>query len=613
MTQYIKAPFNFVKVSEKVFFPNWANQISHDIPFSDGESGEIELTITTHSPIFVRNGHTKAEAEAKSDDYKSFSKIEGKGYFIPATSLKGSVRNVLEIMSFGKMDSINNNRFALRDLDNKEDYMSKMKKIHCGWLTKNDDLITISDRGEPYYISHKELDNSFKTNFVSFFSNENNLKESDNRLASFKYNLFRDKNLLVNIEEIKKENGKIRVKINDKAILQGKIVFTGQFGVRKKEYDAKKRKKVWSGKFYEFIFPNEEKRIFPPFNEDDELWNDFKFIYKDSDDWDFWDVKLKNGESIPVFFKPKNDKEIENFGLSYLYKLPYKKGVKDCLPPGEQNNSGFDLADCIFGTVDDLSLKGRVQFGHAELEEGDVAEKVYNPLMGSPKASYFPIYLQQSGENGLVNNEVYKTYASNNAIIKGWKRYPIHKSNTEEFEVDEKQQKNTSPFIPIKKDAVFSTKIRYHNLKPVELGALLYAITFNDESAFHSIGFAKAYGFGKVKIQITNLDKYIKYLTSFETMMNGYISDWRNSKQMMELLLMAKDHDKLNDDHLSYMNQSDFAAAKKKDNPPTFLEFYSDYIRNIGNECNEINSQQIIEETTTKLKLVKLSDILNKK
>ena len=42
----IKAPFNFVPLSDKVFFPDWADKISHDIPFEDGVSGTIELTLT---------------------------------------------------------------------------------------------------------------------------------------------------------------------------------------------------------------------------------------------------------------------------------------------------------------------------------------------------------------------------------------------------------------------------------------------------------------------------------------------------------------------------------------------------------------------------------------
>ena len=108
----IKAPFNFVPLSDKVFFPDWADEISHDIPFEDGVSGTIELTLTAQTPIFVRNGHAQADANENNNNYKSFSKDPDNSYFIPATSIKGAVRNVLEIMGFGKMRVDKNAKFA---------------------------------------------------------------------------------------------------------------------------------------------------------------------------------------------------------------------------------------------------------------------------------------------------------------------------------------------------------------------------------------------------------------------------------------------------------------------------------------------------------------------
>ena len=103
----VKSPYNFVPAptEDEVFYPDWADQVSYDIPFSDGESGEIEFTITAETPIFVRNGHSREDAEIfknyldekkrnnsyqpsdkdkKSiESYLSFSNIDGK-FFIPA-------------------------------------------------------------------------------------------------------------------------------------------------------------------------------------------------------------------------------------------------------------------------------------------------------------------------------------------------------------------------------------------------------------------------------------------------------------------------------------------------------------------------------------------------
>ncbi|MBK8390611.1 MAG: hypothetical protein IPL23_15575 [Saprospiraceae bacterium] len=89
----IKSPYNFVPApsEDEVFIPHWADQVSHDIPFSDGESGEIAFTITAETPIFIRNGHSKpADGQKSTDEFSHYiDKDSRKQYFIPATSIKG--------------------------------------------------------------------------------------------------------------------------------------------------------------------------------------------------------------------------------------------------------------------------------------------------------------------------------------------------------------------------------------------------------------------------------------------------------------------------------------------------------------------------------------------
>ena len=54
----ITAPYNFVPLNEKIFYPPWASEDIlkniHDVPFKDGESGVIEVEITAKSPIFIK-------------------------------------------------------------------------------------------------------------------------------------------------------------------------------------------------------------------------------------------------------------------------------------------------------------------------------------------------------------------------------------------------------------------------------------------------------------------------------------------------------------------------------------------------------------------------------
>ena len=102
----ITAPYNFVPLNKEVFYPEWSEQVSHDIPFEDGENGEIEITITAKSPIFIRD-HANPE---------QFCQHNGQ-YYIPSTSVKGMVRNVLEIMSFSKLQ-LQDKTLSYRDLNN---------------------------------------------------------------------------------------------------------------------------------------------------------------------------------------------------------------------------------------------------------------------------------------------------------------------------------------------------------------------------------------------------------------------------------------------------------------------------------------------------------------
>lgn len=93
----MRAPFNFVPLPEQtVFYPDWANKISFDAPFKDAQCGKIHLKITAKTPIFVRQGH-KTDSESPN----TFVNRDG-NYFIPATTIKGAVRSILEIISFGK-------------------------------------------------------------------------------------------------------------------------------------------------------------------------------------------------------------------------------------------------------------------------------------------------------------------------------------------------------------------------------------------------------------------------------------------------------------------------------------------------------------------------------
>jgi CRISPR-associated protein (TIGR03986 family) len=580
----IKAPFNFIPVSEKVFYPEWHNQISHDIPFSDSQSGVIEFNIIAESPIFIRNGHTKDEATSENDSYKSFSKA-GEKFLIPATTIKGAVRNVLEIMSFGKMNKVDDDSFGVRDL-NDLGYRNLMKNQHCGWLQYTPSGYMLTDCGMPGRISISSIDKKYGTKLELFVKNPANFKKDSGKTAKIKYDSIGLSNFLkedffeddVLLEERMKAKNSVdpRHYVKFGGDKKGVLVLTGQPSARKEAEGTKS-----TGKFYEFVFFDEGNT---PIVLPDKLVQAFKTVHKSSPDYtDFWGPKLNKGYKIPVFFitetRKENGKEqkvIHSIGLSYLYKYPYAKTVLEAVPQNlKDNKERLDLAECIFGyTRKDQSLKGRVQFsaGFSENAELDESRKL---ILGSPKASYYPIYIRQSGKNGKTDS--LKTY--NNGTIAGWKKYVLR---DETWQHCENNKNLDTEIFPLKKGAVFACKVRYHNLKKVELGSLLSALTFhNTKGCFHQIGQAKPYGFGKVRVELELNEDQIQLLKLFEDTVRKDINlEWRNTPQIQELFTLASKQVRTNDERFSYMKMSlqgenEFVSAKKEN---SFLRSFSDLV-----------------------------------
>ena len=100
-------------------------------------------------------------------------------------------------------------------------------------------------------------------------------------------------------------------------------------------------------------------------------------------------------------------------------------------------------------------------------------------------------------------------------------------------------------FRPLNPGAEFTGKVRFHNLRKAEIGALLSAITFhgNNNKLFHSIGGAKPYGYGKIKVTVKNFKglehSFEDYLSTFENLMEAHCPDWINNSSLQELFAMS--------------------------------------------------------------------------
>jgi CRISPR-associated protein (TIGR03986 family) len=591
----IRAPFNFVPLNNVAFFPKWNNQISHDFPMQDGVSGYIDFKMTSESPIFVRNGYTRNDAQGKNDTYKSFSKAPDGKYFIPATTIKGCIRSVLEIMSFGKLSQVDNQSFGLRDLRNKE-YMRNMSDVKCGWLQLNeDDTYSLYDWGTPGRISVEAIDKKFGSK-LAYFAKKDKLKPDNHRTAKYKYDLCNIEDIMFEgqfEEDVKLQNAKMRKNKMEKRKFYkfgigkpGVLVFTGQPDNRR----FNDRIGRMCGKCYEFVFFKPDREV--PINVSDELIKSFKTIYAESPDYkDFWAKRLMSGKRIPVFFI-KNEDVIHSIGLSYMYKYPYKKTVFDAIPNGIKNIDSSsdkpDLSECIFGyTYNDETLKGRVQFSHAYTKGTPTPMSEKTIILSSPRPSYYPLYVK----NGADWN--------NATIISGRKRYPVRNVLMQSSDGTDEMKQSC---VMLNQGVIFTERVRFFNLKKVELGALLSAITFHGmmNECKHNLGMGKPYGYGKIKISDVNLnllgddmnfseDSIYKYMLEYENVMGDFVNSWTSKvayspfsdlagkttinnwlscDEMCELFAMAKGIPNGKESRFSYMkmdtqkNDNEFILAR---------------------------------------------------
>lgn len=545
----IRSPFNFVPLGERVFFPDWAAGVSHDVPFSDGVSGRIDLTITALSPIFVRNG--TARNEGKAADFSHVVDDGGRRrFFIPATSIKGEVRNLMEILSFAKMEVDSRARFARRDLTSSEVYplKDKQKDILCGWLRREAGGYVIEDCGEPMRISHVAIDEyvgrpvmrkhfSRRGRFDIEKVQENGM---DPKTAAFKYFLVGDVKLDgLTFREVRQlRNGQRIVVVDPGGDVKGSIVLTGQPS-QWEEPDGGKRN---NGKFYEFVFPDKKRQEFSVQSEDMET---FRFLYRDTPEWSRLEMQLHDERGVPVFFRMDGGR-VKDFGITYLYKLPYERSVRKALP-NDHRSDEKDLPQCIFGTAageGDDSLRGRVQFGNAFAVKAQEGEEV-SLVLGSPKASYLPMYVRQDvGRQSKVSK--YKTY--DNGRPSGWKRYHVRQKP---WAAKTGDPKFDTTFRPLLSGATFESAIHFHNLRPAELGALLSALTFhNSPNAYHQLGLAKPYGYGRCEYAVRLHARPLAggeardadfYMGCFEALMDERLkpTQWSKTESVRALMAMS--------------------------------------------------------------------------
>ena len=528
----LTSTYNFAPISKTVFVPKWHNEVSYDHPFSDGEDGVIEMTLSNVSPLFTRDGTSQQINECPSEYSAHILCPDGKRwYYLPATSLKGMLRSTMEMMTFGRMKQYENRYFGHREFgktNSNKEYQLLMSKVSGGWLTKEGESYKLT----PCSSAFRTIPMSEIHDYVPSYSND--------KTSSW------ERNKDVNMYPTIKYEGN-----NYQFVCTGKI----------------------DKKDCEYLFPIEGKQSYELTTKEIQS---FLTVHEQTPFFENYLEELENGKKIAVFFVEGRN-GLKYIGLSKMIKIPYQYGLQEIVEKQQPLPNGHDLADIIWGYVDAKEcLKGRVHVGHAfssiPLSDDMLLDK-QSGILGQPKPSFYPLYLKQ-------DKSPYKTY-DNTEGIAGRKLYRIHQGSSVSplpNKEKEKEKENTNVLTHLRAipaGQTFSLRITVHNLRPIEIGALLSVITFHKTSGvYHNLGQAKGFGYGKLQIKnlkLFQLSKSIdEYLKDFEREMTLFTQitfnkKWNETEEIKKTLGILSEHAD-NEVVMMSIDNKDFSNIKDEKN-----------------------------------------------
>jgi len=140
--QFACAPYNFVPLNEKVVPAEKVPEFNKY--YKDRFTGYIDLEIETLTPLYIRDSLTMDEYKKKAEEESAGKTYINPNFFspgglirIPGSSLRGMIRTLVEIMSFGKFQFFDDKRLYFRFLADKhrvlrEHYRQRAGNVKAG-------------------------------------------------------------------------------------------------------------------------------------------------------------------------------------------------------------------------------------------------------------------------------------------------------------------------------------------------------------------------------------------------------------------------------------------------------------------------------------------------
>lgn len=461
------APYNFVPLNEKVV---QAEQILYfDKYHEDRYTGYIDLTIETKTPLYIRGTLTNFFSPAGIPR-------------IPGSSLRGMIRTMVEIMSFGKFGFFDDKRLYFRGLADLSGLRKEYQRIMSSFDSNSKKAIYKMSAGYIYRDGLKF--------YILPANGYKQIKKTEAR-------------------EIIETNGYKYEQFKHYDIGTGNIVVSG---------DMQNKKRDW------FIdYPNSSAKAFEiPVKDIQDYKNDSN-RNKDAPNL----LNLAAKAKTPCFYTKYIDhrgRDRVAFGHTAMFRMPYQKTIGDHIPSNLKDQTVTDIAEAIFGKESQFAT--RVFFEDAYLENPRAdkfeEEKVPKTLLG-PKPTTFQHYLVQNPENLQDHPKNLAHYNSPNPI-RGNKLYWHREPDWTKEDQSDFNPKIDTKINPVKPNNKFTGRIRFENLSKVELGALLFALDLPD-GCCHKHGMGKPLGLGSVKITPT------LYLSNRKDRYTDLLSEWESPLQ----------------------------------------------------------------------------------
>ena len=552
------APYNFVPLPEAIL--TVSSLPGHDSYDPNLLTGKLTCTITTASPLYVRAARTLTEYN--QDGFSPFDPYYGENkdtLLIPGSSLRGMLRNLVEVVSYSRISGVTKKSLFFRTVDVSSIGKAYGKRMsggdagEQGWFTlakagymerqPNGDYVIRPAQeicGTTHYRVHEDiaLDAGLSRLAHMAFQKENG-RWSPNKA----YKWIREKVWFIPVEPTSHlpESPTYYADVQEIRRFQGNPPDgpdwkQGWFiagGWVPSPRGGKGKKRHW------IVGPpvDGKDQLIPISDEDIELYKAGGYTQA-IDRGKFSVLPKEDDQKIPCFYAFWTDEQGNQrvaFGHTGMFRLPYQKSPGEMLPASLTQVEGYDLTEAMFGFVDPSgkreALAGRIFVTDAKLV-GDPKQALLPEMtlsdqaLSSPKPTTIQHYLTQSDSDHPENLKHYDNDPNQETQLRGHKFYwhvgagqDLEKRLARAPQLNTKLRKddNGNRFKPVKAGQSFKFDIHFDNLHPEELGALLWILDKASDKYRLKIGMGKPYGLGSIAIlyQASITDRKLRYANLF--------------------------------------------------------------------------------------------------